>query len=107
MMMDKPECKNIVRSVLPAVRASVATAMHERYGYSQKAIAERLGVVQVAVSKYLRGKYSKDITRLKGYITRNRLSDSIVEKIAKGESRQQIDSDIDALCDRLVVLNAR
>lgn len=103
--MDKPECKDIVRAVLPAVRASVAAAMHDKYGYSQEKIAERLGVVQVAVSKYLRSKYSKDIAHLKGYIIKHNLSDSIVSKIASGESRQQIDRAIDELCDRLVATN--
>lgn len=104
--MEKPECKEIIRSVLPAVRASIAAEMRERYGYSQEAIADKLGVVQVAVSKYLRGKYSRDISKLKSYIKKNGLSDPIVEKIAKGEGRQQIDSDIDALCDRLIALSA-
>ncbi|MDE1855211.1 MAG: transcriptional regulator [Candidatus Micrarchaeota archaeon] len=103
--MEKPECKEIVRSVLPAVRASVASTMHDRYGYSQEAIADKLGVVQVAVSKYLRSKYSREISHLKGYIIKNKLSDSIVEKIVRGGTRQQIDSAIDALCDKLIALN--
>jgi predicted transcriptional regulator len=104
-MTNKPECKGIVRAVLPAVRASVASTMHDKYGYTQEKIAERLGVVQVAVSKYLRSKYSDDIGRIKRYIAQNQLIDPIVGKIVSGESRQQIDRAIDELCDRLIVLN--
>jgi predicted transcriptional regulator len=105
-MIDKPECKSIVKLVLPAVRASVASVMHERYGYSQERIAESLGVVQVAVSKYLRNKHSKDIASLKDYIMRHRLSDPIAQRIVGGESRRQVDSAIDELCDSLVASNA-
>ncbi|MCL5239306.1 MAG: hypothetical protein M1286_02455 [Candidatus Marsarchaeota archaeon] len=101
-MMDKPECKSIVRAVLPAVRASIASTMHDRYGYSQESIAEKLGVVQVAVSKYLHNKYSPQIRKMKNYILQNSLSDSIVSGIVRGEDRQQIDHAIDELCDRLV-----
>ncbi len=104
-MMEKPECKGIIRSVLPAVRASVATTMHDKYGYSQERIAKELGVVQVAVSKYLRNRYSAQIHRMKSYILQNKLNDSIVSKILKGEGRQQIDGAIDELCDRLVAIN--
>lgn len=104
-MMNKPECKNIVRAVLPAVRASVATMMHDKYGYSQEKIAEKLGVVQVAVSKYLHDRYSKDIYKLKNYILEHGLSDAIVKKIVGGEGRQQIDNAIDDLCDNLIAIN--
>ncbi len=103
-MMNKPECKGIVRSVLPAVRASVASTMHSKYGYSQEEIAEKLGVVQVAVSKYLRSRYSVEIAQMKKYIVQHGLSDSIVSKIVEGESRQQIDRAIDELCDSLATV---
>ncbi len=104
-MIGKPECKDIVRVVLPAVRASVAETMHKRYGYNQERIAQRLGVVQVAVSKYLNGRYSKEISHMKDYISKNKLSDTIVDKIEKGGNRKEIDNAIDNLCDELVALN--
>lgn len=104
-MMKNPECKDIVKVVLPAIRASVAEAMHNDYGYSQERIANKLGVVQVAVSKYLHGRYSKDISNAKKYIVQHGLDRAVVSKIAKGGNRKQIDGAIDELCDRLIVAN--
>ena len=47
-----PECRNISKLILPAIRASVAQIMREEYNYRQNEIAERLGVVQVSISKF-------------------------------------------------------
>ena len=102
--MSKPECKDIVKVILPAVRASLAANMHDRYGYKQKQIAEKLGVVQVAVSKYLSGRHSQEITRIRDYIAQHKLNDAVVDKIVKENDRHQIDSAIDQLCDKLAVL---
>lgn len=100
--MKKPECKDIIRVVLPAVRASVAEEVHDKYSYSQEEIAKRLGVAQVAVSKYLNGRYSKEISQMKKYIIHEKLSDEVVKKVVGGKDRHQIDEAIDVLCDRLV-----
>jgi len=45
-----------VKSVLPALRASIAKELMGRYGMTQNQIAELLGVTQTAVSYYLRDK---------------------------------------------------
>lgn len=104
--MEVLECKSIVRVILPAVRASIAETMRSDFGYNQEQIAAKLGVVQVAVSKYLRGRYSKQIADAKKYISKQRLTDSIVKGITSGYSRQQIDTAIDDLCERLVSYSA-
>jgi predicted transcriptional regulator len=88
------------------VRASVAEEMSERYGYSQEEIAKKLGVVQVAVSKYLNRRYSKEISRMKKYIVERKLNLGVVKKIIGGKRRKQIDDAIDRLCDRLVAAQA-
>jgi predicted transcriptional regulator len=100
-MFMKPECKDITRIVLPAVRASVAEVMHDKYGYKQEEIARKLGVVQVAVSKYLNGKYSKEISGVKDYIIRRRLNDGVVRSIVAGSARPEIERKIDDLCAKL------
>lgn len=48
-----PGCRKISKEILPAVRASVAQTMISECNYRQREIAEKLGVVQVSVSKYL------------------------------------------------------
>lgn len=103
--MKKPECKDIIKVVLPAVRASVAETMREKYRYSQEEIAQKLGVVQVAVSKYLHKRYSAEISKMKAYVTEHGLTEGIVSEIVKGGSRQEVDAEIDRLCDRLVAVD--
>lgn len=103
--MMKPECKKIIKFILPAVRASVAEVMRERYGYKERDIAEKLGVVQVAVSKYLHSRYSEEISRLKERIIERKLNDGVISNIVEGKGRREIDRSIDDLCDRLIAFN--
>lgn len=93
-----PECRNISRLILPAIRASVAEIMKQEYNYRQKEIAERLGVVQVSVSKYLNRRYSAEIEKLKKEIMEKGMSIKIVEDIVKGRSSEEIGKEIDSLC---------
>ena len=52
----KPPCEFAVRYVLPAVRFMIAKTLIEKYGFSQSAVAEILGVTQPAVSYYVRSR---------------------------------------------------
>jgi len=101
----EPECKDITRVVLPAVRASVAEALRKRYKNRQEEIAQKIGVVQVAVSKYLHGKHSGEITKMKDYITEHRLNEPILDKISNGRPKQEIEKAIEDLCERLIAAN--
>jgi predicted transcriptional regulator len=49
----EPECRSIAREMIPAVRAYLADVMYTKYHYKQQEIANRLGLAQVAVSKYI------------------------------------------------------
>lgn len=93
-----PKCRSISRLILPAIRASIAQIMRQEYNYRQKEIAERLGVVQVAVSKYLNGRYSAEIENVKQYIIKNGLSRKIVADIVGGKPEEEISGEIDSLC---------
>ena len=99
------ECKRITRVVLPAIRASVAEIMCRKYGYKQEEVAAKLGVVQVAVSKYLNNRHSKAMDVVKDYIIKARLNEGIIKKILGGGTRGEIDREIDALCDCLITSN--
>lgn len=96
-----PACRKISRLILPAIRASIAEIMSKQYRYKQEEIADKLGIVQVAVSKYLNNKYSPDIERLKDYILERKLSDSIADDIARGKPEDEIGTEIDRLCGNL------
>ena len=96
-----PECRSITLVIIPAIRASVAEQMQKKYRYKQAEIARKLGIVQVAVSKYLNGKYSREVSRVKEYITRHGLETEIAEGIARNEDEKSINSRVDALCGRI------
>lgn len=94
----EPECKNITRLVLPAVRASIAEIMNKEYRYNQEQIAHSLGVVQVSVSKYLNRRYSSDIKRLKSYILKNQKIREIAEHAARSNDPHTISLGVNRLC---------
>lgn len=98
----EPECRLIGRSVLPAVRASIAEQLRSRYRWKQRQIAAGLGVVQVAVSKYLNSHYSADVLRIRAYILKRGLTDGIAAKLASGRCGREIDREIDRLCATIV-----
>jgi predicted transcriptional regulator len=56
----KPPCELIVWYVIPTIRAELAKEMI-RLGMSQKAVSERLGITQSAVSQYVKDKRGKGI----------------------------------------------
>lgn len=97
----EPRCKDITGVTLPAIRASVAEVLHSKYSYTQKEIAGRLGIVQVAVSKYLRGRYSAKIKSVKKHINDHGFNSEIIAEIVNKRSRNEIDSAIDRLCEKL------
>lgn len=98
------ECSSITRFVLPAVRASVAEKMRKKYSYNQQEIADILGIAQVAVSKYVNGRYSNHVAEIKRYITANRL-DSDVIKYARESNSEKVGKAINELCAKIVADN--
>ena len=47
-------CEIAVKSVVPAIKATLATELVQTYGFKQGRVAEILGISQSAVSKYTR-----------------------------------------------------
>jgi predicted transcriptional regulator len=95
------ECSNITRELLPAVRIYAAEQLSSRYGMKQSEIARRLGIAQVAVSKYLNGKYSAHVKQIKERITSSMLVNETVRKVASMTNQGAIDVLINELCTRL------
>ncbi|NVM55654.1 MAG: helix-turn-helix domain-containing protein [Candidatus Helarchaeota archaeon] len=48
-------CEILVKNILPAIRAIMVKELNEKYGKSQKEIANLLGITQPSVSYYLHG----------------------------------------------------
>lgn len=97
--MEELLCRTVTKLVLPAIRAWIAQTLHEQHGYTQSKIADKIGIVQVGVGKYLNGKYSEEVGEVKEFIEENALGDEIVEGILVGESLKETERRIDRLCN--------
>ena len=81
-------CESIVKLFIPAIRAGVTKELYNEYNFNQVEIAKKLGITQAAVSKYIAGKYSKEIKSLenskgiKEYI--KKIANSIAKRSKEG-----------------------
>ncbi len=98
------ECGRISRYILPAVRACVAEKMSERYNYNQQEIAIRLGIAQVAVSKYLNGRYSRSVKVIKDHIERRGLENNVL-RYMNGHDMRKANEAINDLCADIATKN--
>ncbi len=97
-MNTDPTCIEITKDVLPAVRAAIAERLSREYNYRQIDIAKKLGVAQVAVSKYLNSRYSKRVAKIKEFVVEKGMLNNIIKEILKGEEQKRISKDIDEVC---------
>ncbi len=96
------ECNTITRLILPAVRIGLAEQMSSKYKMRQKEIAERLGIAQVAVSKYLNGKYSKEVRTVKDKISASGILDDTAKKVSATSNSRAVNSMVNELCAEIV-----
>jgi len=90
---------------LPAIRAAVAEELSDKYNYTQEEIASSLGIVQVAVSKYLNKRYSSKIAKLKNYIKEKGLAEDVVKSIIDKQEKEKIENKINLLCENEELLS--
>jgi predicted transcriptional regulator len=96
------ECNNITKFVLPAMRISIAEQLGRKYKLNQKEIADRLGVAQVAVSKYLNGDYSSSLKKVVEQVKASGIVDSGVIARAKAKNPRRIERMVNDLCSKFV-----
>ncbi|MEF8807727.1 thiamine-phosphate synthase family protein [Natronomonas sp.] len=87
----------VVERFLPTARAMLATELHER-GLTQQEIADRLGVTQAAVSKYVSGD-----PNLEPRLAEDARMQRTVERIAEGFTTGEMD-DYEALSELLALV---
>lgn len=88
-------CEHAVPRFLPALRASIATALAQDHRLSQREIAERLGLTQAAVSHYLtlrRGRGAEPHTLL------TRCAEKLADRVAHGLSGPRLTAAICGAC---------
>jgi predicted fused transcriptional regulator/phosphomethylpyrimidine kinase/predicted transcriptional regulator len=89
----------VVEEVLPTLRVELARALDQR-SFTQQEIADRLGVTQAAVSKYLRGD-----APVESLIADDDRVTATVERIADGFADGEMD-DYEALAELLALIEA-
>lgn len=80
----RTDYESMVKEFLPALRASAAKLMAQRYGISQVEIARLLGTTQAAVSKYLSGSYSAKVRAIEVQLSRGEV-EGFVRSVVNGE----------------------
>ena len=99
--MDTLRCLNISKVILPAVRINIAKQLDSKYDLRQKEIAGKLGVAQVAISKYLNGNYSESLKKAVKKIEQSGMIDGAVTKLVKMDSADEVDVVVSELCTRI------
>ncbi len=88
--------------MIPAVRAYLADVMYTKYHYKQQEIANRLGLAQVAVSKYINMKYSSSVARAKAGIARRIAGTAFVKEILESKDPDEVNRRIERLCEEQI-----
>jgi hypothetical protein len=73
----------MAKQIIPAVRVTVTKQLYTRHNFNQERIAEKLGITQAAVSKYLSGKYTQQIKQLEKDKIVGEIADEIVGAIIR------------------------
>lgn len=97
--MEELLCRTVTKLVLPAIRAYVAQNLSKEHHYTQSKIADKIGIVQVGVGKYLSKKYSEEVGEVVEFISENELGTEIVDGILQGDNLKETEKKIDKLCN--------
>ncbi len=89
------ECDSIIRTAIPAVRVAVARLLKRKYKMGQQEIADRLGITQASVNKYINGDYSERIAMVAARIKEMGLDNRIAKLAASGSHADTVNKSID------------
>jgi len=96
-------CEQALRLTIPAVRIAVAKTLAD-HGMQQKEIANALGVVQPAVSKYLNHKYSSKVAKIEQLVKGEGLEKAVAEMALNHKSKAEISKNIDRTASRDILV---
>lgn len=95
-------CEVMIKSFLPAIRASITKELSSQHKWNQIDIAKELGVTQAAVSKYLSGKYANSIKTLEDTKEVKKIGRELALKIStKKASKAEVVDHICTSCETL------
>jgi predicted transcriptional regulator len=79
-------CEAVIKEFLPAMRANITKILDKKYDFTQEEIADRLGLTQAAVSKYLSGDYSKEVKVVENISEIKKMAEMVAGQIAVGNA---------------------
>lgn len=95
-------CEAVLKGFLPGMKASVSKLLVNEYGFSQTEAAEKLGLTQAAVSKYLSGDYSNEIKKLeRNKLVREKSQLIAREIVEKKVGKKQVSTMVCDTCSNL------
>ena len=96
----KYPCEFVAKYVLPTFRSMIAKELIEKHGFTQLAVAEKLGTTQAAISYYLSSKRGEKFVKQLEEIPMVQLtSQEIIEKLKAGTtSKTEVRDKLCALC---------
>lgn len=98
----KPYCVLVVKHVLPALRAKVATELIDR-GYKVSDVANMMGLTQAAVSQYI---YSKRGQKGIKIIEKSKRAQNVIKELVENLAARKvsIEDEVDYLCRICMIL---
>ncbi len=100
------DCERAIKFTLPAVRISVALALVNKHGMLQADVARILGIAQPEVSKYVSGKYSAKVRRVRFAVERAGLQLPITRMALRDPSTRELSKRIDAAASSPLIIEA-
>ncbi len=98
-------CEKLIAISLPAIRAALVARLSSG-GMRQDEIAERLGVTQALVSKYLHRRYSSRVRALSAAIAGSDKLGSIAKRVEAGTTVSDANAMIDEMATSASVADA-
>lgn len=95
------ECEKIIKVTIPSIKIAVAR-MLARNNVRQERIAAGLGISQAAVSKYIKGKYSRTIKSIVAQIDGSPEIEALARSVASGKSPAHISRGIDRFASKRI-----
>lgn len=96
----KTPCEEVIKEIIPTVRALIAKDLCLKYGFTQIEAAKKLGITQAAISQYISSKRGgKKLKKLKSLSGVKSLIQEISKNIAEGKiSKKELSSKICTIC---------
>ncbi|MCD6369719.1 MAG: helix-turn-helix domain-containing protein [Thermoproteales archaeon] len=97
----KPICEIIVKKVMPLLRARVVYKLYNQYGRNQMKIAEKMGISQSAVSRYISGERGVCKELLDKIPVIEEAADKMAEMMVRGASEEEILEVVCETCEKI------